>query len=56
MTLCNMQNVMSYAAVKDQGRVFQMPTRLGTSVEDLKDAIKDEAHNDVVLLVNLWVL
>jgi len=23
-------------------------------VEDLKDAIKDEAHNDVVLLVNLW--
>ena len=26
-----------------------------TSVEDLEDAIKDEAHSNVVLLVDLWV-
>ena len=26
-----------------------------TSVEDLEDAIKDEAHSNVVQLVNLWV-
>jgi len=31
-----------------------MPTILGTSVEDLKDAIKEEAHSYAVLLVNLW--
>ena len=31
-----------------------MPTLV--SVEDLEDAIKDEAHSNVVLLVDLWVL
>ena len=35
----------------DQDLFFQMPT----SVEDLEDAIKDEAHSNVVQLVNLWV-
>ena len=36
--------------------LFQMATFDGISAEDLGDAIKDEAHSNVVLLVDLWVL
>ena len=32
-----------------------MATFDGISAEDLGDAIKNEAHSDVVLLVDLWV-
>ena len=35
--------------------LFQMATFDGISAEDLGDAIKDEAHSNVVLLVDLWV-
>ena len=38
-----------------QSHFFQMATFDGISAEDLGDAIKDEAHSNVVLLVDLWV-